>query len=649
MQIHELIQGSPEWHAHRGSHFNASDAPAMMGCSPYKTRSELIREYATGLGADVDANKQRLFDAGHRYEALARQLAEEIIGEDLYPLVGTEGVYSASFDGLTLLESVAWEHKSLNNQLREVFSTIANQTWHHDERGPCRLLPLLYRVQMEQQCMVSGCERILFTATKWADDDTLIERHHCWYYPDPVLRDQIVRGWKQFEEDVAAYVPVEVLDKPAPTGHAPDQLPALRSAVRGELVLDSNIKEWEAAALAYIQSVRDHELVTDEDFENAGAAADWCESSKTTLIGVKAQLMSATGDVNTAVATIDRIAAELDKTRIAFTNAIKARKDAMKAEIVASGRAAFTAHFQALTQRLGGPYMPPMAPDFAAVVKGLKSLKSMREKVDAEVARLKIDASVQADKIDANLKTIAAAGAPTLFPDKGALVLKAADDLAAVIAQRLAAEQRRQDDERERIRKEEVERVEREKRAEAENRMSKAYEAAKARAGIDRPYEVFMSFAGTVASGRYVVPLEKVDEYIAALNALQQQPTAEQDAPAEKGNVPLPAAAGTYASNAPEAAQGAPSGDEGQAAHAEERAAAPALLEPVVIDARAPVKLGDINATLGFTMTGAFVTDTLGVASIPDPKGRAVLFNAADVPRIYDALIAHITKQKGAR
>ena len=88
MEIVNLVQGSAEWLAHRQQHYNASDAPAMMGCSPYKTRDELIRELATGITAEVSVETQSIFDAGHRFEALARPLAEEIIGEDLYPVTG---------------------------------------------------------------------------------------------------------------------------------------------------------------------------------------------------------------------------------------------------------------------------------------------------------------------------------------------------------------------------------------------------------------------------------------------------------------------------------------------------------------------------------------------------------------------------------
>ena len=132
MKIHQLTQGSQEWLAYRATHFNASDAPAMMGCSPYKTRAELLREMHTGVAADVDAGTQKRFDNGHRAEALARPLAEEFIGAELYPVVGSLGRLSASFDGLTLEEREGFEHKALNAELKACFSAMPSRA------GRCR-------------------------------------------------------------------------------------------------------------------------------------------------------------------------------------------------------------------------------------------------------------------------------------------------------------------------------------------------------------------------------------------------------------------------------------------------------------------------------------------------------------------------------
>lgn len=49
MQIVNLIQGTPEWHAHRAKYRNASDAPVMMACSPNEHRRELVARLATGV------------------------------------------------------------------------------------------------------------------------------------------------------------------------------------------------------------------------------------------------------------------------------------------------------------------------------------------------------------------------------------------------------------------------------------------------------------------------------------------------------------------------------------------------------------------------------------------------------------------------
>jgi predicted phage-related endonuclease len=96
LRIHNLIQGSPEWEAYRAAMRNASDAPAMMGVSPYKSRAELLRELHTGIVPTPDAGTQKRYDNGHRVEALARPLAEEFIGAELYPVTGSEGILSAS-------------------------------------------------------------------------------------------------------------------------------------------------------------------------------------------------------------------------------------------------------------------------------------------------------------------------------------------------------------------------------------------------------------------------------------------------------------------------------------------------------------------------------------------------------------------------
>ena len=230
MEAITLQQGSPEWHAYRANALNASDAPAMLGISPYKTRAALVQERATGIAPEVTPEQQRIFDRGHAIEALARPLAEAVVGEDIFPVVGKDGKYSASFDGLTLLEDTAWECKTLNASLRQALPyEICDDTYG-------ARLPEHYRAQLEQQAMVSGCQRILFTAASLGDDGQLADVRHCWYTPDPAMRQRLVAGWAQFEQDVAAYNPAA--ERPAQAVAAPvESLPAVVVQVSGARAL----------------------------------------------------------------------------------------------------------------------------------------------------------------------------------------------------------------------------------------------------------------------------------------------------------------------------------------------------------------------------------------------------------------------------
>lgn len=468
----ELIQGTPEWHAHRATHFNASDAPAMMGCSPYKTRSQLVREFATGATIEHDAATLQRFADGHRFEDLARPLAEQIIGEELYPCVGVDGKFSASFDGLTLLEDKAFEHKSLNDDLRLAMPL--------DGTDAC--LPLHYQVQMEHQAMVSGAERVLFMASKWAGDE-LVEERHCWYIPNPELRAKIVAGWAQFDADVMAYDPAPIAE-PAAAGRAPDQMPALRIEVTG-MVTASNLAEWKEQAIAVFQGIST-ELVSDQDFADAEKTVKWCGDIEDQLKAAKQHALSQTQSIDLLFKTIDAIAEEARSKRLALEKRVKTRKDERRTEIGNAARRAVQQHVLAINETLGEHAIPMPATliaDIGDAMKGKRSFASMQEAVDAVAANAKVDASQSAERIRANIRVMEmeVGTHAALFPDRVQLCsTKSAEDLrnlmAARISQHQQAEQDRLDAEREKIRKEEEERAQ--KAAAAEQAAQAAQTAA---------------------------------------------------------------------------------------------------------------------------------------------------------------------------
>jgi hypothetical protein len=121
--------------------------------------------------------------------------------------------------------------------------------------------------------------------------------------------------------------------------------------------------------------------------------------------------------------------------------AVKTRKDSIRIEIQESGRAALREHIDNLNKRLGKPYMPDQQwADFAGVMKGKKTISSLRDAVETELARAKIAANEIADRIQVNMNSLRelATDHAFLFADTAQIVLKANDDLVALVKLRIA-------------------------------------------------------------------------------------------------------------------------------------------------------------------------------------------------------------------
>ena len=442
-------QGSAAWLAARAKHLCASEAAAALGMSKYSTRDELLRQKATGLTEEVSPAKQRIFDAGHEAEALARPIAEGIAGTEFFPVVATREVDGlpllASFDGIDLMDDLIWENKLLNQSL--VQQVQAGDLEPH------------YWLQLEHQLLVSGATRALFTTS----DGTPGGTHPLWYESKPERRAQLIAGWKQFAADLAAWVPPEA--KPAPVvGKTPDNLPALLIQVTGA-VTASNLPEFKAHALEVFKGIN-RTLTTDQDFATAESTVKWCADVESRLAAAKEHALSQTATIDELFKTIDDISAEARRTRLELDKLVKARKEEIRGEIVAGGITALREHIAQLNAAMPADYMPQVPADFAGAIKGKRTVESLRGAVNDELARAKIEASNIATRIHANVKMLEASG--LVVHDAATLVLKAPDDLAAIIATRVAAEQQRQEAERERIRAEEAARADREARAKLE-------------------------------------------------------------------------------------------------------------------------------------------------------------------------------------
>lgn len=442
--IHELTQGSEAWHAHRRAHFNASEAAAMLGISKYQTRNELLAQKATGITPEVDANTQRLFDDGHATEALARPIAEEIIGEDLYPITASREVdglpLSASYDGTTMDEKTVWEHKRLNAELAASL-----------EAG---VIPDMYHPQMEQQLLIIGAERVLFMAS----DGTRESAKHAWYASNPALRARLIAAWNQFTEDVKAYKPVEVI--PAAVATPVMSLPAVSVKMEGAIAVISNLDLFGAKLTEFVGKLN-MKPEDDQGFADAENAVKILQNAQEALEQAEAAALAQMSNVDDLRRTVAMYVKTARDTRLVLEKAVKSQKETVRANIVQGGKDAFTTHISNLNARLGKAYMPVIPTDFPGVIKGKRTITSLRDAVDTELARAKIAANEVADRIQINLTTLRelAKDHAHLFADAAQIVLKAPDDLTTLVKLRIAefeaAEAKKREAERERIRAEE--------------------------------------------------------------------------------------------------------------------------------------------------------------------------------------------------
>jgi len=155
MQIHNVVQGDPEWHTLRRGHRTASEAAAMMGASKRMSRDELLAMKKLGVEQEISRFTQMLFDNGHAAEAAIRPAIEDRMAMELFPCTGTDVVAGipllASFDGLSLDGSTAIEVKLWN---KETVAAVKAGT-----------VPDEHIWQLEQQALVAGLAGVHFYVT----------------------------------------------------------------------------------------------------------------------------------------------------------------------------------------------------------------------------------------------------------------------------------------------------------------------------------------------------------------------------------------------------------------------------------------------------------------------------------------------------
>lgn len=435
MEIRNLVQGTAEWQVYRLTMRGASEAAATLGLSPNVSRTELLHMKHTATPQEFSEWVQKnILDYGHEVEAMARPLAEEIIGTELYPVTCSDGLLSASCDGLTMAEDEGWEHKQWNEALAD--SVVNN------------VLPDSHQPQVQQELMITGAQRWLFMVS----DGTPERMVHMWVYPDQAWFERIRAGWAQFEADLATYQPKQYA--PKPEAEPIMALPALVIQIRGE-VATSNLPAFQAKAERFIASIKT-DLVTDEDFANAEATVKFCEQAETDLEQAKRAALEQTVDIADLMRTIDHISEQLRAKRLTLSRTVKDKKELIKAGILANVKQAFADHVAALEQEIAPLRLVFQTRDFAGAMKNKRTLATLQDAVDTELANAKIAVDAVAQAVRGRLTWYRAnvGEYEFLFADLQSVIQKADEDFQLVVNARIEKHQQQEYERVERLRAE---------------------------------------------------------------------------------------------------------------------------------------------------------------------------------------------------
>lgn len=461
MQTHDLQQGSQAWHEFRATHFGASEAAAMLGLSKYTTRSELLYQKHTGISKEIDPATQARFDKGHETEALARPIIEARIGEALSPITCSDGNMSCSCDGITFDDSIAWEHKLDGNAL---FSAVA-----------IGQMPEEHLPQCQQVLMITGAKKLIFTVS----NGTAERMASLEVYPDPAWFERIRAGWAQFEQDLAAYVPPEII--PEVVAAPIKDLPAITYKMDG-MHLSTNLRnDVKPAILALVEQSK-KPLETDQDFADLDALCKKFKQAEEQCALVQSQAVGEIKDVDAFCRDLKELSEIMRQARIAGEKAVTSEKDARKLAILTKAKADFVAHVDALEAEIKPIAMPMSIPDFAGAMKGLKKLSAMQEAVDNALRDGKMLADSAAQDVRNKLAWFNKTVEPVigqeshrfLFADLQQIIGKQADDFKLLVTTRI---DKHKADEAAKI-----ERIRAEEKAKAEAAAAEVFEAARIKA-----------------------------------------------------------------------------------------------------------------------------------------------------------------------
>ena len=444
-KLHSVIQGTSEWYALRKSvDGTASEAPAAAGVSKYTKRAQLIKAKATGIEEEVSGYQERLFAKGHQAEESARAIAEEIIGLPLSPVTMTaevdDLVLLASLDGADFGGTVIFEHKLINDDLRS--ATVDSLAEH-------------YKVQMDQQLLVSGAVKCLFMASSGSKDDY----NWFWYATTPERMQAVVDNWKQLQEDVSSHTPEPEAVPPVPiSGEIMDSAHFPVVVVGAdELRIDSRLEQYENLVGRQVEFAKAITPETDQDFFELKEIAKALKSNEDLGQDAIDEVMRSIEQIRIFTDRVESCRKQAKEVRLWAEKTVKTETENRRLAILQSNMEAWREWLDAQDC----PVAIDINPDIAGAMKGKKSIKGWEDAAADAIASAKIEARKDIERIKSNYDWLKVNGKDHmhLFPDWTQLITADAEFMQLKVQQAIQNEQQRQEEERERIRQEEAEKL----------------------------------------------------------------------------------------------------------------------------------------------------------------------------------------------
>lgn len=453
MKILPLQPNTPEWLEARKNFDCSSDAAMVLGADENRMRSDGVRAFAIGDVKEFSEWEQKnLLDKGHEVEALARAIVEEEVGEMITPVVicNDAGAKLASLDGATIMFDTVMEHKARK-------ATLIAYILEHNDLPPHNW-PQCEHILHASDDEIKSIKFIVSDGTR--ENRTILE-----YVSHPKRRKALLAAWVQFRVDVKEYQHVEIAPKAIGTALRP--LPQLAVVVMGA-VERSNFPEFKAGALAMIKAIPT-ELKTDQDFADASSAVKWLDAGEKQCEAVKQMVLAGASSINEVMMGLDEIRETMRQKRLPLNSLIETRKSAIRAEIAQEGRESLRKYMKTLDATVDG-WMPEIEESIGDRMSSKRTVATLRNAMETEVARVKALMTETAERIAASRTIIAAASEHAfLFNDARQLCQDNDTETVRVIVSARIIEHQRKEElrfeaERERIRLEEQAKAERESR-----------------------------------------------------------------------------------------------------------------------------------------------------------------------------------------